>query len=75
MDSAIKEFSSIYGVPIQYLLAGHLHHNKVEEVGVNQEDIFSFLWVMNFLNCLSRCIFAFMGTDERKKCNKDYCFG
>lgn len=39
MDSAIKEFSSIYGVPIQYLLAGHLHHNKVEEVGVNQEVI------------------------------------
>ena len=39
MESAIKEFSSIYGVPIQYLLAGHLHHNKVEEVGVNQEVI------------------------------------
>ena len=39
MDNAIKEFSSIYGVPIQYLLAGHLHHNKVEEVGVNQEVI------------------------------------
>lgn len=39
MDSAIKEFSSIYGVPIQYLLAGHLHHNKVEEVGINQEVI------------------------------------
>lgn len=39
MGSAIKEFSSIYGVHIQYLLAGHLHHNKVEEVGVNQEVI------------------------------------
>ena len=39
MESAIKEFSSIYGVPIQYLLAGHLHHSKVEEVGVNQEVI------------------------------------
>lgn len=39
MENAIKEFSSIYGVPIQYLLAGHLHHNKVEEVGVNQEVI------------------------------------
>lgn len=39
MDKAIKEFSSIYGINIQYLLAGHLHHNKVEEVGVNQEVI------------------------------------
>lgn len=39
MSNAIKEFSSIYGIQIQYLLAGHLHHNKVEEVGVNQEVI------------------------------------
>lgn len=39
MAAAIKEFSSIYGIHIQYLLAGHLHHNKSEEVGVNQEVI------------------------------------
>lgn len=39
MASAIKEFSSIYGIHIKYLLAGHLHHNKSEEVGVNQEVI------------------------------------
>ena len=39
MGNAIKEFSAIYGIHIQYLLAGHLHHNKVEEVGVNQEVI------------------------------------
>lgn len=39
MSNAIREFSSIYGIQIQYLLAGHLHHNKVEEVGVNQEVI------------------------------------
>lgn len=39
MSNAIKELSSIYGIHIQYLLAGHLHHNKVEEVGVNQEVI------------------------------------
>lgn len=39
MSNAIKEFSSIYGINIQYLLAGHLHHNKSEEVGVNQEVI------------------------------------
>lgn len=39
MGSAIKELSSIYRIHIQYLLAGHLHHNKAEEVGVNQEVI------------------------------------
>lgn len=39
MNAAIKELSSIYGIKIQYLLAGHLHHNRVEEVGVNQEVI------------------------------------
>ena len=39
MANAIKEFSSIYGIHIKYLLAGHLHHNKSEEVGVNQEVI------------------------------------
>lgn len=39
MANAIREFSSIYGIHIKYLLAGHLHHNKSEEVGVNQEVI------------------------------------
>jgi len=39
MGNAIKELSSIYRIRIQYLLAGHLHHNKAEEVGVNQEVI------------------------------------
>lgn len=39
MNTAIDEFSRIYNVPIQYLLAGHLHHNKTEEIGVNSEVI------------------------------------
>lgn len=39
MKTAIDEFSRIYNVPIQYLLAGHLHHNKTEEVGINSEVI------------------------------------
>lgn len=39
MGNAIKEFSKIYNVPIDYLIAGHLHHSKVEEVGVNSEVI------------------------------------
>lgn len=39
MRTAINEFSRTYNVPIQYLLAGHLHHNKVEEIGMNSEVI------------------------------------
>jgi hypothetical protein len=39
MENAIKEFSKIYNVSIDYLLAGHLHHTKVEDVGVNSEVI------------------------------------
>lgn len=39
MENAIKEFSKIYNVPIDYLLAGHLHHSRIEEVGMNSEVI------------------------------------
>lgn len=39
MKTAIDEFSRIYNVPIQYLLAGHLHHNKSEEIGMDAEVI------------------------------------
>lgn len=39
MKTATDEFSKIYNVPIQYLLAGHLHHNKTEEIGINSEVI------------------------------------
>lgn len=39
MKTAIDELSRIYNVSIQYLLAGHLHHNKSEEVGINNEVI------------------------------------
>ena len=39
MPNAIKEFSQIYGVNIDYLAAGHLHHSKSEEVGVRSEVI------------------------------------
>lgn len=37
MEQTIKNFSDIYGVSIDYLIAGHLHHNKVEEIGVDKE--------------------------------------
>ena len=39
MERAIKEFSQIYGVHIDYLAAGHLHHSRTEEVGVRSEVI------------------------------------
>ena len=39
MENAIKEFSKIYNVSIDYLLAGHLHHSRIEEVGINSEVI------------------------------------
>ena len=39
MERALKDFSNIYNVPIQYLFAGHLHHSKVEEIGINSEVI------------------------------------
>lgn len=39
MGNAIKDFSKIYNVPIDYLLAGHLHHSRTEEVGINSEVI------------------------------------
>ena len=39
MENAIKDFSKTYNVPIDYLLAGHLHHTKIEDVGINSEVI------------------------------------
>lgn len=39
MNNAIDNFSRTYGVPIDYLIAGHLHHSKTETVGINQEVI------------------------------------
>lgn len=39
MGRAIDEFSRVYGVPIDYLIGGHLHHSKSETIGINQEVI------------------------------------
>ncbi len=35
MESALKDFTQIYDVKINYLIAGHLHHQKEQEVGKN----------------------------------------
>lgn len=37
LENTIKNFSDIYNTPIDYLIAGHLHHNKMKEIGVNRE--------------------------------------
>lgn len=39
MEKTLKDLSMIYNVNIDYLIAGHLHHHKSEEIGVNSEVI------------------------------------
>lgn len=39
MEKAIKDLSYIYDVKINYLIAGHLHHSKSEEVGIDCQVI------------------------------------
>ena len=39
MQNALREYSQIYGVRIDYLLAGHLHHLKTEEICGHSEVI------------------------------------
>ena len=36
---ATREISSIYGIPINYFITGHVHHNTSEEVGIDSEVI------------------------------------
>lgn len=39
MEQAIKDFSQIYHVQLDFLIAGHKHHSRSETVGINQEVI------------------------------------
>lgn len=39
MSNAIKDFTSLYQVPIDYLIAGHCHHTRKESVGIDNEVI------------------------------------
>ena len=39
MEQAIKDFSQIYRVQLDFLIAGHKHHSRSETVGINQEVI------------------------------------
>ena len=37
MDNAMKDFSRIYNLQLNYLIGGHIHHGKYEEVGQDFE--------------------------------------
>lgn len=39
METALREFSNMYNVQIDYLIGGHLHHGASEEIGINREVI------------------------------------
>lgn len=39
MEQAIREFSQMYDVRINYLISGHYHHSRSEDVGFNTETI------------------------------------
>lgn len=39
LEKTLKDLSSIYNTQIKYLFAGHLHHSKLEEIGINSEVI------------------------------------
>lgn len=39
MEQAIKDFSHMYRVQLDFLIAGHKHHARSETVGINQEVI------------------------------------
>lgn len=39
MNKAVSDFSRTYGIDVSYLIAGHLHHNISEEVGMDKEVI------------------------------------
>ena len=39
MEKSLHEFSKMYGVKIDYLLAGHLHHSKIQDVGSDSKVI------------------------------------
>lgn len=39
MEKAMKDYSKLYNISIDYLIGGHLHHTKIEETGKNSEVI------------------------------------
>ena len=39
MEQAIKDFSQMYRVQLDFLIAGHKHHSRSETIGINQEVI------------------------------------
>lgn len=39
LEKTLRDLSAIYNTQIKYLFAGHLHHSKLEEIGINSEVI------------------------------------
>lgn len=39
MEKAIKDLSKVYNIRIDILIGGHVHHTKIETVGINSEVI------------------------------------
>jgi len=39
MEDSLREFSVVYDTPINYLISGHMHHSRMEEIGINTEVI------------------------------------
>lgn len=38
-EATLKNFESIYNVPIDVIIGGHLHHEKIETIGKNKETL------------------------------------
>lgn len=57
MKTALDDFKRLYGVDIDYLLAGHLHHSKSEEIGFDSEviNIPSIIGIDDYSVSLRKC--------------------
>lgn len=57
MSKGIREFSSMYNVNLNYLIGGHIHHSKGEEVGFDTEviNIPSIIGIDDYSVSLRKC--------------------
>ena len=56
MANALKDFSNTYKTPIDYLIGGHVHHDKSETIGVNKEviNVSSLIGIDNYSISLNK---------------------
>ena len=57
MSKAISEYEKLYGININYLIGGHLHHYKAEEIGFDCEviNIPSIIGIDDYSVSLRKC--------------------